>query len=134
MAHFTRKACLPQAKRLKSMTTKNEQHSVKKGFTHPIHLFLCDGGAQPPCQLFTVIFFLGLQISICFFCHVVCHCFTRDTEGPYIAMLMLSTTNSRTSEMAIVGQPQPLICCINFSGHLLILQEIFESFPVYQHI
>ena len=89
---------------------------------------------EPPCQLFTVIVFLGLQISICFFSQVVFHCFTRDIKEPYTAMRMPSTTYSRISEMAIVRQPdawpQPLICCINFSEHLFILQDILKSFAV----
>ena len=80
----------------------------------------------------------SFAVSICFFSHVVSHCFTRDIEGPYSAMRMPSTTYSRISEMAIVRQPHawpyPLICCINFSEHLLILRDILESFAVYQHI
>ena len=56
----------------------------------------------------------------------MCHCFTRDIEGPYTAIHMPSTINFRISEMAIVGQTHPLICCINFSGHLSILQDIWE--------
>ena len=90
---------------------------------------LRDRGVQPPCQLFTVNFFLGLQILICFFSHVVCHvilyCFTHDIEGPSNAMCMPSTTNSRILEMAIVCQP--LICCISFRGQLPMLQDKLKS-------
>ena len=78
------------------------------------YLLLRDGGAQPPCQLFTV-FFLGAANLDLLLYHVVCHCFQRDIEGPYTAMRMPSTTNCRVLEMTIVGQPQSLICCINFS-------------------
>ena len=46
-------------------------------------------------SFFTGAFFLGLQISICFFSHV---------ERPYTAMRMPSTTNPTISETAIVGQ------------------------------
>ena len=46
----------------------------------------------------------------------------------------MTCTNCRISEMAIVGQPQSLICCINFSGHLLKLKDILESFAAYQHM
>ena len=86
---------------------------------------------------FYCYFLFGLKIWICFFSHVVCHvilyCFARDIEGPCTAMRVPNTTNSRISEMSIVGQP--LFCCINFGGHLLIiLLDILESFAVYQHI
>ena len=58
-------------------------HGIKK------KLLLPDGAAQPPWQFFTAIFFLG----------------AANLEGPYTAMRMPSTTNSRISEMAIVRQP-----------------------------
>ena len=93
-------------------------------------LLLRDGGAQPPCQLFVLFFFLGLQISICFFSHVVSYCFTRDIKGSCTTIRMPSTTSSRISEMAIVGQPQPLICCINFSGHLLMSRDYKKCWTV----
>ena len=64
----------------------------------------------------------------------MCYCFTRDIEGPCTVMHMPSTNNSRISEMAIIGQRQPLICCINFTRHLLILQDTLESFAVHQLI
>ena len=79
----------------------------------PVHLlpergeFLRDGATQPPCQLLTVIFFLGAANLDLVFSHVVCYCFACDTEEQYTAMRMPSTTNSRISEMAIVGQLQP---------------------------
>ena len=44
------------------------------------HLMLRYWGAQPPCQLFTVIFFLGLQTSICFVSDVLsCHLLLFNT-------------------------------------------------------
>ena len=62
-----------------------------------------------------------------FFSHVVCHCFTRNIKGSYTVMRMPSTTNSSQSEIAIVGQPQPLICCIN-------LVDIFSYYKTYWRV
>ena len=88
-----------------ALITKAGMQNLSRG------LLLGDGGVQPPCQLFTVILFLGLQVSICFFSHVVCHvilyCFTHDIEGPYTAMRMSSTANSWISEMVMVGPCGP---------------------------
>ena len=50
-------------------------------------------------------FFLGLQISICFVSDVLSYDLVLFTEGSYTTMRMPRTTDSRISEMEIVGQP-----------------------------
>ena len=68
-------------------------------------------------------------------CHVIFYCLTRDQEDSYTAMRMPSTTDSRILEMAIVGQPLiAALKAIDFSGHLLIFQEILERCVVYQYM
>ena len=69
------------------------------------------------------------------YCHVIFYCLTRDQEDSYTAMRVPSITDSRILEMAIVGQPLiATLKAIDFSGHLLIFQEILERSAVYQHI
>ena len=63
---------------------------------------------------------------------MIFYCLTHDQEDSYTAMRMPSTTDSRILEMAIVvGQSSLLMAAfkaIDFSGHLLIFQEIFGAF------
>ena len=67
---------------------------------------LRDGGAQPPFQLRTVIFLWAASLDLlCKSCQVIFYYLTRDIEDSYTAMRMPSTTDSRISEMAVVGQP-----------------------------
>ena len=68
-------------------------------------------------------------------CHVIFCCLTRDQEDSYTAMRMPSNTDSSILEMAIVGQPLiATLKAIDFSGHLLVLQEILECSAVYQQM
>ena len=73
----------------------------------PLYLLLRDGGATMSafyCYFFSCgcISRFASQVT---YCHVIFYCLTRDTEDSFTAMRMLSTTDSRIIEMAIVGQP-----------------------------